>query len=89
MFISHLATFLVSVVTAVTVNASPVQDIATSEAVTPNLTTLEKRATTPLTAAQKASYKPYTYFAAVAYCPPSTVLAWSCGSVFDSPVKPA
>jgi len=35
---------------------------------------------TALTAAQVAAFKPYSYYAASAYCQPSTTLAWSCGA---------
>jgi hypothetical protein len=33
-----------------------------------------------LTAAQVASYKPYTYYASTAYCAPARTLAWNCGA---------
>lgn len=50
--------------------------------------TLEVRqSVSTLTAAQVAGYKPYSWYAAAAYCPPTRTLAWNCGSesmVFSS-----
>ncbi|KXN90706.1 hypothetical protein AN958_03991 [Leucoagaricus sp. SymC.cos] len=57
--------------------AAPVQE--NEEMVTPNLTFLEKRAITPLTTAQVASYRPYTPCAAVPTCGQSSLLAWNYG----------
>jgi hypothetical protein len=37
---------------------------------------------TPLDSAQISSFKPYTFFASTAYCPPSTTHNWSCGASF-------
>jgi hypothetical protein len=42
--------------------------------------TLQSRSVTALTRAQIASYKPYTYYAAAAYCQPAATLAWNCGN---------
>ncbi|TFK39676.1 lipase [Crucibulum laeve] len=33
-----------------------------------------------LSAAEVASFKPYTYYASTAYCTPATTLAWNCGA---------
>ncbi|PPQ85402.1 hypothetical protein CVT25_006398 [Psilocybe cyanescens] len=41
---------------------------------------LESRATSTLSAATIASYKPYTYYASAAYCNPAATLAWNCGT---------
>ncbi|KAH9479276.1 Lipase [Psilocybe cubensis] len=41
---------------------------------------LEARATSVLSAATIASYKPYTYYASAAYCKPASTLAWNCGT---------
>ncbi|KAF8493037.1 lipase class 3 family protein [Russula emetica] len=38
-----------------------------------------KQATTILSSVQVESFKPYSIYAAAAYCPPSTTLSWSCG----------
>ncbi|KAG5640072.1 hypothetical protein DXG03_001307, partial [Asterophora parasitica] len=50
------------------------------------LPSLESRqsAVTTLTAAQVASYKPYTLYASVAYCKPAQTLAWNCGAKCNS-----
>jgi len=43
--------------------------------------TVERRQSiTTLSAAQVAAFKPYTFFAASAYCNPSTTINWSCGA---------
>ncbi|KAL5536678.1 hypothetical protein ACEPAF_501 [Sanghuangporus sanghuang] len=39
---------------------------------------------TTLSSDQVTSFKPYTYFAAVASCEPSVTLAWSCGAKCDA-----
>ncbi|KAF6753512.1 Alpha/Beta hydrolase protein [Ephemerocybe angulata] len=39
-----------------------------------------RQSVTPLTASQVSAYKPYTYYAAAAYCAPANTLAWNCGS---------
>lgn len=75
---TRLVTLLLAcAATIVHVNAAPVQNH--TDETSPNLTSLEKRATIPLTSSQVASFRPYTNFAAVAGCPPATVLAWNCG----------
>jgi hypothetical protein len=38
----------------------------------------ERQAIT-LSLAQVESFKPYSLYAAAAYCPPSQTLSWSCG----------
>lgn len=49
---------------------------------------LEERAgVTTLTAVQVASYKPYTFYAATAYCNPVNTLAWNCGGKLDIYVR--
>jgi len=42
-------------------------------------TVTREQATTILSSAQIESFKPYSIYAAAAYCPPSTTLSWSCG----------
>lgn len=42
--------------------------------------TPDARAITTLSNTNIASFLPYTRFAAVAYCPPSLTLPWSCGA---------
>lgn len=37
-------------------------------------------AVSALSTADIASYKPYTYYAAAAHCPPASTLAWNCGA---------
>jgi hypothetical protein len=32
-----------------------------------------------LSVMQVESFKPYSFYAAAAYCPPSQTLSWSCG----------
>ncbi|KAF7317835.1 Glycoside hydrolase family 5 protein [Mycena kentingensis (nom. inval.)] len=39
-----------------------------------------RQAITPLSAAQVASFKPYTFYASAAYCAPASTLAWNCGA---------
>ncbi|EJC99967.1 lipase [Fomitiporia mediterranea MF3/22] len=39
---------------------------------------------TTLSSTQVASFKPYTNYAAVAYCEPSETLAWNCGAKCDA-----
>jgi hypothetical protein len=60
---------LIALAGALSVNAAP--------------TSLEERAAavTTLTSAQVAAYKPYSYYAATAYCQPAQTLAWTCGSM--------
>lgn len=72
-----LATLLLSLATTF-IQAAPAQeDVTDGTMVTPNLTSLVKRATSvPLTAAQVASYKPYTRYAAV---PGPGIISWNCG----------
>jgi len=38
-----------------------------------------RQSITTLTAAQVSAYKPYSFYAASAYCPPANTLAWNCG----------
>jgi hypothetical protein len=41
---------------------------------------ITKRQTiTGLSSAQIESFKPYTYYAAAAYSPPSEIMSWTCG----------
>lgn len=37
-------------------------------------------AVSALSTADIASYKPYTYYAAAAHCPPASTIAWNCGA---------
>ncbi|KAJ7230654.1 Alpha/Beta hydrolase protein [Mycena pura] len=39
-----------------------------------------RQAITSLTAANIASFKPFTFYAAAAYCSPTSTLAWDCGT---------
>ncbi|XP_006458628.1 hypothetical protein AGABI2DRAFT_217368, partial [Agaricus bisporus var. bisporus H97] len=81
---TRLVTLLLAcAATIVHVNAAPVQNH--TDETSPNLTSLEKRATIPLTSSQVASFRPYTNFAAVAGCPPATVLAWNCAKCNANP----
>jgi hypothetical protein len=73
-----IALLLACATSIVRVDAAPVQGNIDG-AISPNLTSLEKRATVLLNAAQVASFKPYTNFAAVGGCPPATIMAWNCG----------
>ncbi|KAI0297460.1 lipase [Multifurca ochricompacta] len=42
---------------------------------------VNKRQTiTPLSSSQVSAFKPYSYFAATTYCPPSQTLQWNCGA---------
>lgn len=43
-------------------------------------TVTSDQATTILSSMQVESFKPYSIYAAAAYCPPSTTLSWSCGA---------
>ncbi|KAI0029968.1 lipase class 3 family protein [Vararia minispora EC-137] len=43
-----------------------------------------ERRQSAISAAQIASYKPYSYYAATAYCTPAVTLSWSCGSNCDA-----
>jgi hypothetical protein len=36
-----------------------------------------------LSDAQVSAFKPFTFFASAAYCPPSATLTWSCGSAIN------
>ncbi len=40
---------------------------------------IERQSITTLTSAQVEAFKPYTQYAAAAYCPPSKTLSWTCG----------
>ncbi|KAI0322823.1 lipase [Amylostereum chailletii] len=44
----------------------------------------KRQAVSPLSAAQIATFKPYTSYASAAYCEPSTTVNWSCGSNCDA-----
>lgn len=69
------------VVSALIVTASPVgEGVSLSEG--PSSEPSERLPA--LTAAQVASFKPYTYYAAAAYCAPAKTLAWNCGSNCDA-----
>ena len=39
----------------------------------------KRQAFATLSSAQIESFKPYSFYAAGAYCPPSETLSWSCG----------
>ena len=39
-----------------------------------------RQAITTLSAAQIASFKPFTHYASTAYCKPAQTLTWSCGA---------
>lgn len=80
----RLATVLLSFASAF-VQAVPTQEEATNAEVTPNLVSLEKRAVTRLTPAEVASFKPYTIFAAVPPCGPTSLLAWNCTKCLSNP----
>ncbi|KAJ7708834.1 lipase [Mycena rosella] len=41
---------------------------------------LARQAITSLSASQISTFKPYTFYAAAAYCQPATTLAWNCGA---------
>lgn len=56
--------------TATTIRAAPVSEPVNLES---------RQSITTLTATQVASYKPYSYYAAAAYCAPAKTLAWNCG----------
>ncbi|EAU90643.1 lipase [Coprinopsis cinerea okayama7 len=43
-----------------------------------------RQSVSTLTAAQVASYKPYTHYAGAAYCSPSRTRAWNCGRNCDA-----
>lgn len=64
------ALFLSAFLGALAVRGVPLSESNTLEA---------RQGISTLTAAQVASYKPYSYYAAVAYCSPANTLAWSCG----------
>jgi hypothetical protein len=75
----RLASLLLSFATAI-IQAAPVQE--DEAAVLQNLTSLETQADIPpiiLSTAEIASYKPYTFYAAVPGCGPQSILAWNCG----------
>ena len=38
----------------------------------------------PLSAEEIRAYRPYTYYAAAAYCPQDQIRSWTCGSRFYS-----
>ena len=40
-----------------------------------------RQAITTLSSAEIETYKPYTFYAATAYCQPSLTLSWSCGGL--------
>lgn len=37
-----------------------------------------------LSSARVSSYKPYTYFAAIAWCTPAQTIAWNCGCKYEA-----
>ena len=39
-----------------------------------------RQSVSTLSAADVSAYKPYTWYAAAAYCEPAKTLAWNCGS---------
>ena len=39
-----------------------------------------RQSITTLSATEVTGYKPYSWYAATAYCPPAKTLAWNCGS---------
>ena len=39
---------------------------------------------TPLTPAQIAAFKPFTYFASAGYCDSSATATWTCGPICDA-----
>ena len=44
--------------------------------------TIKRQAITPLSSTQIESFRPFTFYAAAAYCLPSQTLSWSCGGLF-------
>lgn len=44
-----------------------------------------QQAITTLSLADIESFKPYSLYAAVAYCQPSLTLSWSCGGLCSGP----
>ncbi|RDB18455.1 Lipase [Hypsizygus marmoreus] len=57
--------FAIFSIAVVTVLASPLQS---------------RQSITPLSAAQIAAFKPFSFFASAAYCPAASLLSWSCGA---------
>jgi hypothetical protein len=45
---------------------------------------VKRQAITTLSNVQIATFKPYSFFAATAYCQPSNTLNWSCGFNCDA-----
>lgn len=45
----------------------------------PTESTLEKRQIQTLSPGAIAAFKPYSFYAASAYCDPSTLMKWTCG----------
>ena len=39
-----------------------------------------RQSVSTLSTAEVSAYKPYTWYAAAAYCQPAKTLAWNCGS---------
>jgi len=46
---------------------------------------IERQSITALTLAQIEAFKPYTLYAAAAYCPPDQTLSWTCGACSGNP----
>jgi len=46
---------------------------------------IERQSITALTFAQIEAFKPYTLYAAAAYCPPDQTLSWTCGACSGNP----
>ncbi|KAF5361733.1 hypothetical protein D9756_002148 [Leucocoprinus leucothites] len=65
--------------------AAPAQEEITNAEVTPNLTSLEKRETFPVSTAEVDSFRPYTVFAAIPACGPTNLLAWNCTKCLSNP----
>ncbi|GLB41589.1 putative lipase (class 3) [Lyophyllum shimeji] len=61
---------LSSLLAAAAIRAAPAVEAPSLEA---------RQSVTTLTAGQVAAYKPYSYYAASAYCQPASTLAWNCG----------
>ncbi|KAF5362154.1 hypothetical protein D9756_002150 [Leucocoprinus leucothites] len=65
--------------------AAPAQEEITIAEVAPNLTSLEKRETFPVSPAEIDSFRPYAIYAAVPQCKPTTLLAWNCTKCLSNP----
>ncbi|KAF5349651.1 hypothetical protein D9756_008794 [Leucocoprinus leucothites] len=67
------------------VSATPIHEDITDAAATANIAHLARRATSPLSAAQIASFRPYTVYAAIPGCGPASLLAWNCAKCSSNP----